>query len=410
MAVDCEVSVIIPTFRAGKDLLQCLESIAKDVDAPAHEVLVVFNSPVPPPAGLDLTEYHPTARIVEAGSNLGFAAGCNLGASEAVGRTLAFINDDMTVRAGWMKSLVKPILDGECAATGGMILSSDGKKIDFDGSSINLLGWGFQAGHGDRLLDDGFVTHQDLPFACGGNFAIKTDIFEHASRAGVAEPCGFDRDYFAFYEDVDLGWRLMLMGYAIEYVHDAVVLHAGGATGSLIESPLKWFLQERNALQTIIKNYSDDLFREILPIALAMVGVRSQILSVVDVYEIATDRVWRDLILSDLGSIKHEHLSGLDEIMHNVRDLGKSVKSGMRKTSGWLAHESRAQAGLLALEWCLDNWDELMEKRARVQELRVKSDREILPLFGDPLRPVLGHPREVEAMKPLEKILNEFMK
>ena len=77
---------------------------------------------------------------------------------------------------------------------------------------------------------------------------------------------------------------------------------------------------------------------------------------------------------------------------------------------GYLPVDSRGVAGLLALEWCLNNWGKLMEKRARVQEMRVKSDREILPIFDDPLRPVLGHPREVEAMKPLEGVLNDLMR
>jgi hypothetical protein len=65
----------------------------------------------------------------------------------------------------------------------------------------------------------------------------------------------------------------------------------------------------------------------------------------------------------------------------------------------------RGLAGLQALEWCLNNWDDLMQRRTQVQALRKKKDSEILPFFDDPLRPVLGHPREIEAMKPLESVL-----
>jgi len=400
------VSVIIPTLRAGEDLLECLESIASDADAPSNEVVVVFNSPKP--YDLDLTKHHSGARAVETDKNLGFAGGCNLGALNAIGGKLVFLNDDMRVKPGWLASLTEPIgQDNGVVATGGRILMSDEKTIDFDGSSINLLGWGFQKGHGEsaRSIDDEFRESVRLPFACGGNFAIDPDVFESAGK--------FDETYFAYYEDVDLGWRLRLMGHEIEYVPDAVTFHNSGETGKLLAPQTKWFLQERNALMTIIKSLSDDILRKVLPIAFSLVSVRAQILSSLDETDIFPDEFWRDLILGESMKEKSEGHGGL--LKGIVDGVKLSIKSGMKHArksglpEGYLPIESRGAAGLFAVEWCLNNWDELMSKRAKVQGMRKVDDGMLLSIFDDLTRPVLGHPREIDAMKPLEEIVDGML-
>jgi GT2 family glycosyltransferase len=397
-----QVSIIIPTLLAGDDLRECIKSIADDQSAPDHEVLVVFNAPKP--SDIDLQSLHPNCRAIQAPTNIGFAAACNLGAREAISPTLAFLNDDMTIQTGWLAALIAVMESSECDAVGGRILASDGKKYDFDGSSINLLGWGFQTGRGENVTDDEFSSIGKIPFACGGNFAINADVFEKSG--------GFDGDFFAFYEDVDLGWRLRLMGHEIAYARDAATLHKGGSTGSLLAPPLKWFLQERNSLQTIIKNYSQEILDRILPVAFALVSVRAQILSGMEFSDIATDRTWREWITAGEKPAEGESPGMWKGLVDSVKESLKSGMKSARKANlpdGWLPVESRGAAGLFALEWILNNWDRLWEKRGKVQGMRVKGDSEILPMFDDPLRPVLGHPREVAAMKPLEGILREIL-
>ena len=401
-----EVSVIIPTFRAGDDLLSCIQSIRDDTDSPPNEVVVVFNSTTRDP--IDLTEHHPKARSVDAGTNLGFAEACNLGAKNSVGKIFVFLNDDMTVLPGWLTELTGPVKDGHVSCTGGRILSVDGSKVDFEGGTINLIGWGFQTGLGEQAPDpdDEFAATSKIPFACGGNMAIDGDVFDKAG--------GFDGDYFAYYEDVDLGWRLRLFGEEILYRDKAVVHHNTGATGKLLPPAVKWFLQERNALQTIFKNYSDKFFPKVLPIAMALVWVRAEILSNLDETDILPDKYWRETILGDDKLLDGSESPGM---MKGLLDTVKgSIKAGLKSTrkagmpEGYLPLENKGAAGLLALEWCLDNWDKLLGKREKIQSMRKRNDVEILPLFDDPLRPVLGHPREIAAMKPLESVLNELMR
>jgi len=400
MSQPYEYSVIIPTLIAGDDLRDTLESLSADTDAPSHEVIVVLNSQSRPE--FELKNINPNARLVQTGSNLGFAGACNLGARDAVGKILVFINDDMRVKSGFLNAFRDGMNRVGCKASGGRILSTDGKKFDFDGSSINLLGWGFQRNHGEPVTDNEFSSPSHIPFACGGNFAIESSLFEKSG--------GFDETYFAFYEDVDLGWRLALMGNEIAYIPDAVAFHKCGATGNLIPPALKWFLQERNALITIVKNYSDEILNKILPIAIALVAVRASILGGIDMDDIAQEKTWRDWIVGPPKESTESH--GIWQgLMDGVKE---SIKSGQKKSRGanlphgWLPFESKGAASLLAVEWCLDNWDILSEKRRHVQKLRIKNDREILPLFDDPMRPILGHPREVAAMAPLTDILNDL--
>jgi len=407
MVPEFDVSIVIPTLRAGDDLLKILDSISSQTDAPSNEVVVVLNSPQADSP--DLKSHHPNARFVKNEKNLGFAAACNIGARESIGDTIVFINDDMVAQGGWLANLLKPIKSGECSVAGGRILSGDGKRIDFDGSSINVIGWGFQKGHGEPAKNesDEFISKKRIPFACGGNFAIKAEMFEKVG--------GFDGDYFAFYEDVDLGWRLGLLGEEIHYCRDAVVHHNAGATGGMMPPQAKWFLQERNALQNVIKNYSDEVLWKILPIAMGLVVVRSQVLSGLDPSDIFPDKFWLNSILGDQAGSSAQGSGGRGVIKELVDGVKESLRSGMKSArkgslpDGYLPIENRGAAGLFALEWCLNNWDRLIEKRSKVQSGRAREDSWVLNNFDDPMRPVLGHPREVESMKQLDGILNSIL-
>ncbi|HEX9744457.1 MAG TPA: glycosyltransferase family 2 protein [bacterium] len=397
-----QVSIIIPTLLAGDSLNQSLSSIASDTGSLSHEVIVVFNCPIP--AELDLRPYHTKARAVQAPTNLGFAAGCNLGVLNSSAEFLVFLNDDMIVQPGWLDNLIVTIINKEVDAVGGQILNAEGKKIDFAGGSISLTGWGFQKGHGEDLKHDEFDIPTRIPFACGGNMAVKNEVFDKVG--------GFDEDYFAFVEDVDLGWRLRLAGYNIGYCPEAITHHKAGTTGSLIPPALKWFLQERNALQTIIKNYSDEMLWKILPIALSLVAVRANVISDLDPSDFAQDRVWREWVLNQEDQTD-EQRAVWDWLVDNVREKVKSGMKSSRKASVppmYSPMNNNGVAGLYAVEWCMKNWDRLMEKRRNVQAMRTREDGELVSMFDDAVRPVLGHPREVAAMLPLERLLESLVR
>src|SRR5438045_745500 len=77
-------------------------------------------------------------------------------------------------------------------------------------------------------------------FACGGAMAVRRDVYLDCG--------GFDETYFAFFEDVDLGWRLWVLGYEVLLAPQAIAYHRGHATGSRIPAHQRRVLYERNAL------------------------------------------------------------------------------------------------------------------------------------------------------------------
>jgi GT2 family glycosyltransferase len=95
---------------------------------------------------------------------------------------------------------------------------------------------------------------------------IQKDIF---LRAG-----GFDEDFFAYYEDVDLGWRLWVLGYKVIFVPTSIVYHAHHGTSKNFGDDKLRFLRERNALYAIFKNYDDDHMPYILAATLASIFSR----------------------------------------------------------------------------------------------------------------------------------------
>ena len=86
---------------------------------------------------------------------------------------------------------------------------------------------------------------------------------------------GFDPDFFAFFEDVDLGWRLNLLGHDVWYAPNAVVQHRHHSTANSIEPHQLGVLYERNALSMIYKNYDDDNLGAALPSALLLLNERA---------------------------------------------------------------------------------------------------------------------------------------
>ena len=89
-------------------------------------------------------------------------------------------------------------------------------------------------------------------FACGGNLLVR--------RRSFLAVGGFDDEYFAYYEDVDLGWRLWAAGWRVLFEPRAVARHRSNASSDRLGLYRRGFLFERNALCTAYKNLDDEMF------------------------------------------------------------------------------------------------------------------------------------------------------
>jgi len=122
--------------------------------------------------------------------------------------------------------------------------------IDTAGIALHWSGLAFNLGDGKEA--ENFENNQEI-FAANATASIFSR--EALEKINLSEGEYFDNDYFAYYEDVDLGWRLRLQGKKCLYVPNAVIYHKHSATGKRI-STAKLFWIQRNSLATQIKNLS----------------------------------------------------------------------------------------------------------------------------------------------------------
>ena len=257
------VSVIVVTWNGLEHLDACFSSVlASDYPADLLEVVCVDNGSTDGTAAF-LAQRFPSVRVVALTENRGFTGGNAAGVHVASGDVLVFLNNDMRVEPTLVARLVDG-LGGDTACTGARVMSWDGQRIDFVRGTASFEARGFQElyqqrYHAGMQLADSF-------FPNGGAFAV--------TRAAYDDAGGFDPRLFAYYDDLDLGWRLRAAGYTIRTVPDAVAYHRHGATVRTQPGAHKRWLMERNALWIALRNYDDDALSRVAPALLLLAGLR----------------------------------------------------------------------------------------------------------------------------------------
>lgn len=339
------ISVVVLNYNGRQHLEACFRSLQK-LDYPQErlELILVDNASTDGSIGF-MAKHFPEVRIIQNQSNVGFAKGNNIGAEAARGEYVAFLNNDTRVDEAWARELVRPTLRDKsvvCAAS--KIVDWEGKVIDFVKGVMNFYGHGHQKGLGRKNI--GGEREEPILFPCGGSMLIDREVF--------LETGGFDEDYFIYFEDVDLGWRLWLMGCQVILVPTAITYHHQHATMNQFFDYRKAVLYERNALYTIIKNYSQETLNKILPAAFLLAAKRMK---------------------------EYMEIDGVDFTPYHI--------TGAKTTTSDAESVSKLSlAPLVALNEVIDNFPALMRKRERVQKRRRRPDAEIFELFGQPFRPI----------------------
>ena len=135
---------------------------------------------------------------------------------------------------------------------------------------INFEGKGFQIDYGVSTDKDVYNQYNYLPFVNGGAMLVNRKVFLDAG--------GFDGDFFAYYEDVDFGWRLWVLGYKVVFAPESIVYHHHHGTSKIFSEDKLRFLKERNSLYSIFKNYDDENLPKILAASLASIFKSSNVL------------------------------------------------------------------------------------------------------------------------------------
>ena len=236
------ISVLIIAYQSGETLGRCLAALEAQ-SFRDFEIILVDNASTDGAPQAALAD-GPGPSLIAAGTNLGFAAGNNLAAQAARGRWLALLNPDAYPQPDWLDQLVRAsqALPAIKSFASLQVRADDPARLDGAGDVLTLAGIPYRGGYGQpvRPLPMGEVFS-----ACGAAHLIDRALFLALG--------GFDETFFCYCEDVDLGYRLRLIGQATVLVPEAVVAHVGSAVFGA-RSDFSLFHGTRNRLWCLVKN------------------------------------------------------------------------------------------------------------------------------------------------------------
>ena len=243
------LSVVILNWNGRRHLERYLPSVVAHTEGDA-EVVVADNGSMDDSLQWLRLNY-PDVRVIRLDRNYGFAGGYNRALREVESEYVLLLNSDVEVTAGWWQPLVE-VLDTEsdvAAVAPKLLADMERTKFEYAGAAggfIDYLGYPFCRG---RILsnveeDRGqYDNRRDIFWASGAAMCCRREVFESLG--------GFDEDFFAHMEEIDLQWRMQLAGWRIVVEPKSVVYHLGG--GTLPASSRKIFLNHRNNLAMLFK-------------------------------------------------------------------------------------------------------------------------------------------------------------
>ena len=207
-----------------------------------HETLIKF-----------LEDNYTSIKILQNKTNCGFAGGYNLALSNLHEEFFILINSDIEVTDNWISPIIELLKKDEfISACQPKILDYNNKeKFEYAGASggfIDFLGYPFCRGRIFNHIENDFNQYEDIKevfWASGACLFIRSKHFNEVN--------GFDNDFFAHQEEIDLCWRLKNLGYKVMVNPESIVYHVGGGTLNS-SSPFKTYLNFRNNLFMLFKN------------------------------------------------------------------------------------------------------------------------------------------------------------
>jgi len=236
-------SVIIPNWNGAEYLPGCLDSLW-DQAAPDTEIIVVDNGSTD--ESMEILAKYPGIKVIRNAENRGFAAAVNQGIQAMEGCYAVLLNNDTVVQRGWLKHLLREMdTHPEAFSAASLMLRMDDTAIvDDAGDNYTILGWGYKRRDGKPASRE--TKGRNVFSACGGAAIYRKEILDIIG--------GMDETFFAYMEDMDLGWRAQNAGWVNRYCPEARVTHIGSATTGSKYNAFKVRLAARNNVLILYKN------------------------------------------------------------------------------------------------------------------------------------------------------------
>jgi GT2 family glycosyltransferase/glycosyltransferase involved in cell wall biosynthesis len=219
-----EISIIILNLNKAYLTMQCLITLWMHTAEARYEIIVVDNGSTASEQEI-LRALKGPFRIVQLSSNRYYGEANNIGAEAACGDLLLFMNNDVVVTPGWLAPLVRALREKpDCGAAGPKFVFPDG-RLQEAGGYVKENGVAVQRGNGQDPDDPSFMEECMVDYVSAATLAISKENF---IRVG-----GFDFCWEpAYYEDVDLCFKLCSLNLKTYYVSQSSVIHYQGATSS----------------------------------------------------------------------------------------------------------------------------------------------------------------------------------
>ncbi len=211
----------------------------------------------------------PQVAIIELGQNYGFSKGYNLVLQDLEPDYFVLLNSDVEVTPNWLEPLIQ-LMESDrliAAAQPKVRALNNPEFFEYAGAAggwLDFLGYPFCRG---RIFDTveqdkgQYDQEREIFWASGCCMAVRAPLFKGFG--------GFDDEFFAHLEEIDLCWRFKRAGYKIMFTHRSVVYHVGGGTLGY-QSPYKTYLNFRNSYYTLLKNESVIKLAYLIPLRIVM--------------------------------------------------------------------------------------------------------------------------------------------
>jgi len=256
------VAIVILNWNGQQFLQKFLPLVL--AHSPGCQVIVADNNSTDNSVAF-LQQEFPEVQLIRHEKNLGFCEGYNQALRQVEAEYFVLLNSDVEVTAGWLKPVISLMETDQTIAACQPKIKSYYQRTKFEyagagGGFIDFLGYPFCRGRVFDAIEEDYGQYNDIApvfWATGACLIIRATAFKKAQ--------GLEPAFFAHMEEIDLCWRLQLLGYKIMYHGQSEVYHVGGGTLPKT-NPRKTYLNFRNGLALLYKNAAPQKRRQILTI------------------------------------------------------------------------------------------------------------------------------------------------
>jgi len=241
-------TIVIPNYNGIKYIQACLESLYSGTTK-EFAVIVVDNASTDGSMEI-VRERFPQVQLIVNQHNTGFSHAANQGIKASATPYVILLNNDTLADLSFIHELEK-VMDEDknknlFSASAKLISLQDRDRIDDAGDYYCALGWAFARGKGKK--ENKYSKNCDIFAACAGAAIYRRELLEE-NQVGL-----FDEEHFAYFEDIDIGYRAKIYGYRNRFAANSIVYHAGSAASGSRYNTFKTRLASRNSIYLIYKN------------------------------------------------------------------------------------------------------------------------------------------------------------